>query len=267
MDIIVCIKQIYNPETPPKAFRIDVDTNSVMAPPGDHPFVINPFDEQAVDAALRIKDVHGAKVTALCLGDASAKAILKHAMAMGADDGILLDVPDLEDYDSYLTAFVLSSAINKIGQYDLIFCGRQAGDWDNSQVGLGIAELLGIPSINPAKKAEVVDGKVHVDRVLDDGYEILEVSTPCLITISSEIGLPRYATLPGIMAAAKRDITTWNNTHLGLEPTKLDSSVARTRMLKLFVPENEANCTFYEAETLEEAAVELSMKLREENII
>ncbi len=266
MNIIVCIKQIYNPETPPKAFRIDVDTNNVLAPPGDHPFVINPFDEQAVEAALRIKDVHGAKVTALCLGDASAKTILKHAMAMGVDDGILLDVHDLEDYDSYLTAFVLTSAINKIGQNDLIFCGRQAGDWDNSQVGLGIAELLGIPSINPAKKAEVVDGKVHVERVLGDGYEILETSTPCLIAISSEIGLPRYATLPGIMAAAKREITTWNNKHLGLEQTQIDSSAARTRMLKLFIPEHEANCIFFEAETLEEAAVDLAVKLREDNI-
>ena len=266
MNIIVCVKQIPDPETPPASFKIDPEAKKAIPAPGVAP-VINPFDEQAVEAALRIKDAHDAKVTVLSLGPASARDVLKHAMAMGADEGFLLDTSVFEGSDSYATALALSTAIKKIGEYDLIFCGRQAGDWDNGQVGLGIAELLGIPSVIPAQKAEVADGKVLVERVIPDGYEILEMPTPALIAVSNELGEPRYATLKGIMTAAKKEVTVWNAQELGLEPAQVGPSGARTKILKLFIPVREAKCFFVEGETLEEAATNLALKLREDKVV
>ena len=267
MKIIVCIKQIPNPETPPSKFNIDPEAKKAIIPPGQESLVINPFDEQAVEASLQIKDNHGADVTALSLGGSSAKKILRHAMAMGADAGVLLQILGLEDHDSYSTALALSKAIKKIAKYDLIVCGRQAGDWDNGQVALGLAELLGIPSVTPVQRVQIVKGRVKVERVLPDGCEVLELPMPCLLAVSSEIGLPRLTTLRGIQIANKKDVTVWNGKDLGLESLEGNASIARTKILKLFKPVREARCFFIEGEGLEEAGINLALKLREHKII
>ena len=267
MKIIVCVKQIPDPEIPPANFKIDPEKKRAVAPAGKQSLVINPFDEQAVEAALRIKEPHGAKVTALSFGSSAANKVLKHAMAMGADDGILLDVAGIEAYDSYSTALVLAAAIQKIGNYDLILCGRQAGDWDNGQVGLGIAQLLGIPSVTPAQNVEITDGKLRVERVIPEGYEVLELTTPCVIAVSGEIGIPRYATIQGILAASKKEVTVWNARELGLEGIKGTIPVPRIRILKLFIPTREQHCLLIEGETLEEAVANLVLKLRDDKVI
>lgn len=127
--MVVCIKQIQDPEIPPAKFKIDPETNKVIPPEGVPP-VINPFDEQAVEAALRIKDTRSGKITAITLGKSQAKDILRHALAMGADEAIILEDETLEGSDSSGIALALSKAIEKIGQYDLVLCGRQAADWD-----------------------------------------------------------------------------------------------------------------------------------------
>ncbi len=129
MNMVVCIKQIQDPEIPPAKFKIDPETNKVIPPEGVPP-VINPFDEQAVEAALRIKDTRSGKITAITLGKSQAKDILRHALAMGADEAIILEDETLEGSDSSGIALALSKAIEKIGQYDLVLCGRQAADWD-----------------------------------------------------------------------------------------------------------------------------------------
>ena len=265
MKIIVCVKQILDPEIPAARFKIDPEAGKAVPPPGEQGLVINPFDEQAVEAALKIKDAHGVEVRVLSLGESSARDVLKHAMAMGADKGILIEFTDLEGYDSYQTAFALSKAIRKIKEYDLIFCGRQAGDWDNGQVGIGIAELLGIPCVTPAQKVEIANGKVKVERVIPDGYEILELPTPCLIALSSELGLPRYTTLKGIMDAAKKEVTVWSDQVLELEKDR--DLNARTKLIELFIPKRETRCFFVEGENLEDAAVNLAVKLRENKVI
>ena len=266
MHLIVCVKEIPDPETPVSAFAIDpVAMRAISAK--DKPPVTSPFDEQAVEAALRIKDAHGGKVTVISMGAPSAGKILKHALSMGADEAILLNDSLFENSDSFSTAYVLSQAIKKIGQFDFIFCGRQAGDFDAGQVGSGVAELLGIPSVTVAKKIEVKDGKARVERVLPDGYEVVEVSLPALITVSNELGQPRYASLKGIMAAAKKKVTLWNAAEIGADASKVGAVGARTKMLKLFIPVREGKCEIITGENEGEAAINLALKLREAKLI
>ena len=264
MNLIVCVKQIIDPETPAAAFKIDPEAKRAI-PPKDRPLVISDYDEVAVEAALRIKEAKGGKVTILSLGDPSATEVIKHCLAMGADEGILLSDPLFGEEDRSLTTYALAMAIKKIGEFDLIFCGRQEGDWDAGQVGLGIAEILGIPSVNPVKKIEVKDGTALVERVVSDGYEVIEIPLPALVAVSSELGVPRYPTMKGIMMAAKKKVSTWTAQDIGADPAKLGA--AKVKMLKLFIPVREARCEFVEAETPEEAGTSLALKLREAKLI
>ncbi|MEE8471247.1 MAG: electron transfer flavoprotein subunit beta/FixA family protein [Dehalococcoidia bacterium] len=266
MNIIVCVKEIPDPETPASAFNIDPVAKRAI-PAKDNPPVMNPFDENAVEGALRLKDSLGAHVSVLCMGATSAEKVLKHGLAMGADDAFLLNDSAFEDSDSTSTAYALAQAIKKIGEFDLILCGRQAGDFDAGQVGLGIAEILGIPSVTPIQKIELTDGKAKVQRVITDGYELVEVSLPALMTVSNELGEPRYATLKGIMAAGKKTVTVWSAQELGADASKIGAAGARTKMLKLFIPVREAKCEFIEGENEAEAAVKLALRLREAKLI
>ena len=158
-------------------------------------------------------------------------------------------------------------AIKKIGKFDLIFCGRQEGDWDAGQVGLGIAEILGIPSVNPVRKVEINDGTALVTRIVDDGYEVIEMPLPALITASSGLGTPRYPNMKGIMRAARQDVTVWTAADIGIAASELDPSSARVHMLDLFIPVHEGTCEFVEGETPEETGADLFLRLKEEKLI
>ncbi len=265
-NMIVCVKQIADPEAPAGSFKVDEAAKQVIPAAGVNQ-VVSPFDEQAVEAALRIKDAHGGKITAISLGKNFVMDVIKKPLSMGADELILLQDPAFEGGDSRSTAYALAMAIKKIGGFDIIFCGRQAADWDAGQVGSGIAEFLGIPSVTVAKKVEFLDGKVRVERVVTDGYEVIEVSTPVLITVSNELGEPRYPKLKGIMAAAKKQVPTWNAQGIDADTSKLGASGARTKLLKLFVPVKEGKCEIIEGESPEDAAAKLALKLREAKLI
>ncbi len=266
MNMIVCCKQVIDPEAPPASFKVDASANKVVPPPGVPP-VISPFDENAVEAALKIKDAKGGKITVLTLGTNLLRDVVKKPLSMGADELILLEDEAYVGGDSWSTAYALAMAIKKIGQYDLIFCGRQAADWDAGQVGSGIAEILGLPSVTLAKKIESVDGKVKVERVLADGYEVIEVSLPALITVSNELGEPRYPTIKGIMAAKRKEPVIWKPADIGIEPSQLGAAGRRAKLLKLFQPVREGKCEIIEGETLEEAAIGLAAKLREAKVL
>jgi electron transfer flavoprotein beta subunit len=266
VNIIVCVKQIIDPETPPAAFKIDPEAKQVI-PPRDRAPVISPFDENAVEGALRIKDAQGGKITVLSMGKDLLMDVVKKPLSMGADELILLQDDAFEGGDSFSTAYILATAIKKIGEFDLILCGRQAGDWDRGQVSAGIAEFLGIPSVTPAQKIEIKDGKAVVERVVADGYEIIEVPLPALITASNEIGEPRYPTMKGIMAAKKKPVTVWDAKELGIDASRSGAAGAMTKMLKLFLPVREARCELVTADTPEEAGANLALKLREAKII
>ena len=266
MNMIVCVKQVLDPEAPPASFKIDSSSNKVVPPAGVSP-VISPFDEQAVEAALRIKDSQGGKITVISLGANLLRDVVKKPLSMGADELILLEDEAFTEGDSWSTAYALAMAIKKTGEYDLIFCGRQAADWDAGQVGSGIAEILGLPSVTVAKKIDITNGKARVERVTADGYEVVEVSLPALITVSNELGEPRYATLRGIMAAGKKQPTIWKPADIGVEPSQIGVAGRRVKLLKLFQPVREGKCEIIEGESLEEAAVNLALKLREAKII
>lgn len=266
MNIIVCVKEIPDPETPASAFSIDPAAMRAI-PAKDNPPVMSPFDENAVEAALRIKDATGATVRVLSMGVQSAEKVLKHGLAMGADEAFLLNDTAFDNSDSTSTAYALSQAIKTIGEFDLILCGRQAGDFDAGQVGSGVADMLGLPSVTPVQKIDIMDGKAKVQRVIPDGYEVVEVSLPAVMTVSNELGEPRYATLKGIMAAGKKKVTVWSAQDISAEASKIGAAGARTKMLKLFIPVREAKCEFVEGENEEEAATKLALKLREIKLI
>ncbi|MDH5383686.1 MAG: electron transfer flavoprotein subunit beta/FixA family protein, partial [Candidatus Aminicenantes bacterium] len=155
MNTIVCVKQIPDPEIPPAKFKLDTECKRVVPPEGIPP-VINPYDERAVELALRLKDKHGGKITIMTIGDDSSIKAIKHALAMGADEGILCKDKAFEDSDSFSIAYALSQAIQKIKDFDLILCGRQAADWDEGLVGSIIAENLDLPLVTLAESVEVV---------------------------------------------------------------------------------------------------------------
>ena len=266
MNMIVCVKQVIDPEAPPASFKVDAAGNKVVPPPGVSP-VISPFDENAVEAALRIKDARGGKITVISLGTNLLREVVKKPLSMGADEIILLEDEAFADGDSHSTAYALAMAIKKIGDYDLIFCGRQAADWDAGQVGSGIAEMLGLPSVTLARKVASTDGKARVERVTADGYEVVEVPLPALITVSNELGEPRYPTIKGIMAARKIEPVIWKPADIGVEPSRVGAAGRRARLLKLFQPVHEGKCDFIAGESPEEAGVNLALKLREARLL
>ena len=266
MNMIVCCKQVLDPEAPPASFKIDPASNKVVPPPNVPP-VISPFDENAVEAALKIKDKQGGKITVISMGNNLTRDVVKKPLSMGADELILLDDPAFEGGDSWSNAYALAMAIKKIGQFDIIFCGRQAADWDSGQVGSGIAEILGIPNVTLAKKVEVADGKAKVERVLPDGYQVIEATLPALITVSNELGEPRYATLKGIMAAAKKQPTVWKPADIGVDASQIGAAGRKIKLLKLFQPVREGKCEIVEADSQAEAGTKLASRLREAKLI
>jgi electron transfer flavoprotein beta subunit len=265
-NVVVCVKQVIDPEAPPASFKIDAAANKVVPPTGISP-VLDPYAEYAVEAALKIKDTVGGKVTAVSLGTGQLRDVVKKPLSMGADELILLEDEAFAGGDSWSTAYALAMAIKKLGEYDLILCGREASDWNAGQVGSGIAEILELPSVTLVKKIEITDGKARVERATDDGYEVIEVSLPALLSISHEIGEPRYPTIKGIMAAKKKELSSWAPGDIGVEPSQLGVAGRRTKLTKLFQPVREGKCEIIEAESPEEAGTNLAKKLREAKIL
>jgi electron transfer flavoprotein beta subunit len=266
MHIVVCIKQIPDPEVPPAKFKIDPATKKVVPPPGVPP-VISVFDERACELACRLKEKYNAKITVITMGPGKVSDVVKHALAMGGDDGVILQDQGFEDSDSFGTAYILSQAIKKIGSYDLILCGRQAADWDTGQVGSILAEILGIPAITIAKDIQAEDDKLRVFRVMEDGYEVVETPMPCLVTVSNEVGLPRLPSGMGIIQAARKQIPVWTAQDIQADTTKIGPAGAHTEVINLFIPARETTCEIITADTPAEAAVKLAQKLREIKVI
>ena len=260
MHTIVCVKQVLDPEIPPAKFKIDTETKKVIPPTGVPP-VISVFDERAVEAACRLKDKNKGKITVISMGSGKAADVVRHALSMGADDGFVLDDPAFEGLDSFGTAYVLGKAIQKIGAYDLVLCGRQAADWGAGQVGSILAEILGIPVVTLACNIEAADNKLRVKRIVKDGYEVLEAPMPTLVTVSSEIGLPRLPGGLGLMMARRKVIPVWKAQDIGAEPAKLDKAAAHSEVAGLSVPIRKSQCEIITGATPAEAAGNLASKI------
>ncbi|MBF8266598.1 MAG: Electron transfer flavoprotein subunit beta [Dehalococcoidia bacterium] len=266
MKCLVFIKQIPDPDIPPTQFRVDTRTNTVAPPQGSSP-AVSLLDELAVEAALRLKDALGGEVTAVSLCNDPVMNVIKKPLAMGADSLILLQDPAFEGGDAFTTARVLAAAVKKIGSYDLILCGRQAGDWDNGQVGSYVAESLGIPCITIVGKLEAVSGKIRAERTVGDTVETVEAPMPALVTAGNEVGRARYPKLRDIMAAGRKQPTIWSAKDLGLDPSTVGAKGALTKVRRLYVEEKAGQCEVLKGETPAEAGENLALKLRELKII
>ncbi len=266
MNIVVCVKQIQDPEIPASKFRLDAEGKNVVPPEGIPP-VINPYDEQAVELALRLKDKHGGKITILTIeNDSSIKAI-RHALAMGADEGIILNDEAFEGSDSFSTAYILSEAIQKINNYDLVLCGRQAADWDEGLVGSIVAENLHLPLVTLVESIDFSGNELQVKRVILNGYQVFSVPLPALLTVSHEAGHPRLPSGWGIISASKKEIAVWDANAIGIDPSQTGTEKSRKKLMKLFIPQKEKKCEIIEEVKPEEAAGKLARKLREAGIL
>lgn len=261
MEIVVCIKQVLNPEIPPRDFKLDYERKEAIRPPTS-PLVISPFDENAVEAAVQLKEKQGGKVTVLSAGSKEAIEALKKALAMGADAAVLLDDPAFHGSDVYGCAYILSRAIRKLGQFDLVLCGRTSSDWGCGQVGTGIAYYLGIPVVTLAQKIEVQENQARVERVREDGYEVVRVALPAVVTVSNEINEPRLANVKGILRASRMTVPVWTAKDLDVEPPLFGPTSARLTIEEIKIPVYETRCEFVREESPERAAEEILHKLR-----
>ena len=267
MHLAVCIKYIPDPEAAFSMFSIDEQAKQVI-PAAGLKHVVSPFDEQAIEAALRLREQHaGTRITVITLGSELSRNALKHGLAMGADDGVLLADAAFDEGDGYTTALALAAAMRKLGAVDLVLTGRQAADGDAGIVGAGMAELLNIPVLTFAMSVMVADNAVRVERVLEDGTEIIEADLPALVTVSNEIGAPRAPSLRETMRAARKPVLVWKAADLQLEASHVGAAGARSVRERLFAPSKTVHCEFIEAATPEEQGARLAARLREAKVL
>lgn len=252
--IVVCAKQIPDPEAPFSAVTVDSKNKKVIV---DAPDVINPFDENALEGALKLKEKVGAEITVLSIGNSLSDTVLRKAIAAGADQLVLLEDEAISGLDSNSVAYVLSQAIKALGQYDLILSGRQAGDWDLGQAGLILGEILGLPVISMACGINVEDGYVIVERVVPKGIEVVKAKLPALVTVSNEIGELRYVSRSKILAMLKKRIPIKK---LGLKDIGVDKEqMRRLELLELLPPPDmRRDCVLIDGNTAKEKAEKLA---------
>ena len=266
MNIIVCIKQIIDPEIPSDLFKLDPATKRQVR--GGLSLVISAYDQNALEVALQLREKAGGRITALCLGAPDAMGAVKTAMGMGLDAAVLVSDPPLLECDAFGVAHVLAKAVQKIGVPDLILAGCVSGDTGYKILGPLLAEELGLPSLAFVSRIEVKDGRIVARRIVEDGYDMVEGPLPLVASIvSDDSNVPRYSKLKDIMAAAKKQVPVWKASDLSLDASKVGSSAARLEIRDLTIPQRESKCEFVDGETPEERAERLALRLRELKVI
>lgn len=263
MKIVVCVKQV--PDT--NEVKINKETGTLIRT--GVPSIINPDDMNALEEALRIKDkMKDVYVTVLSMGPPQADEVLREAIAMGADEAILLSDRAFAGSDTWATATILAAALRKIGDYDMVFCGRQAIDGDTAQVGPEIAEFLDLPQVSYVKKLEVLEDKVRVERAIEDGYFVIESSMPVLLTAIKELNEPRYPHARRIYEAysEEADMKVWNVNDIDVDLTQIGVRNSPTNVYKSFVPTREFNGIKLEG-SIKEIAQKLASEIKELNLI
>jgi len=256
MKIIVCIKQVPNTSE----VRINPETNTLIRE--GVPSIINPYDLHALEAALAIKDAGGATVTVLTMGPPQAEAALRDAVAMGADEAVLLSDRAFAGSDTWATSNALAGAVRLMG-FDLIICGKQAIDGDTAQVGPGIAEFLDIPHVAYVGRiAGITPEAATVHRLMDDGYDVVEARLPALLTVVKELNEPRMPSLKGKMRARKIEIRKLGRNDIGLDEKEVGINGSPTRVRKIFPPDSRRDRRLISG-TAHEQACELAGILKE----
>jgi len=255
MNIVVCIKQV--PDT--AEVKINPETGTLIRE--GVPSIINPFDMHALEAGLQIKERVNGRVIVLTMGPPQAETALRDAISMGADEGILLSDRAFAGSDTWATSFTLSKAIQKIGA-DIIICGKQAIDGDTAQVGPETAEFLNIPHISYVRKLEeITDTAIRVQRLMDDGYDVIESTLPVLLTVVKELNEPRLPSLKGKMAAKKAEIKKWSRADIMADENDLGLKGSPTQVKNIFSPEARSGRKILEG-TPEEQVDALLLELR-----
>lgn len=262
--IIVCAKQVPN-------------TNEIKIDPIKHTLIrtgvesiLNNDDANALEGALHIKDQYpDTHITVLTMGPPQAKDMLIECLAMGADEAILLSDRALGGSDTWATSNALAAGIKKIGDYDLIFAGRQAIDGDTAQVGPQIAENLDIPQVTYVKEFEIHDNMkdITVKRALEDGYEEIKLQTPCLLTAIQELNKPRRMTVSGIIRAVETDIKTWSAADIGVSSEDVGLKASPTKVFRTFTPITKGKGKIIQGNTDKETVQNLLVALKKEHII
>jgi electron transfer flavoprotein beta subunit len=259
LNIVVCVKQ-----TPDTAATVSVENGVVSW--GGAPLVLNPWDEYAVEEALRIREAQGGKVTAICLGAERAKEALKQALAMGCDEAVLISDPALEGVDSLVASQVLAAAIGKLEGIELAFFGRQAVDSDTGLTGAQVARRLGWPSLSLVSTISELDAagrSITVQRMLEEGRQIVRSPLPAALSVVKEINEPRYPSFMGIRKASRAEIPIWSAADLGLAPVSAAVSWAEISP----PPKVDTHCEFIEGGSPQEIASRLVNRLIEEKVI
>ena len=261
MNIVVCLKQV------PGATEVKIDpqTNTLIRQGIEN--IINPFDTYAIEEAVRLKEKHGGKVTVITMGPPQADAALREAVSLGADEAVLLSDRAFAGADTWATANTLAKAIQKLGQTDLIICGRQTIDGDTGQVGPEMSEMLNIPFIAYVSKIEEIKDKyLRVSRMVEDGHEVLETTLPAIITVAKEINVPRLPSLRGIMKSKSAAITTWGIKELGVDANAVGLAGSSTQVVKIFFPQRVSKAEVLTGDAAAQVD-KLVEKLKEANLI
>ena len=261
MNIVVLIKQV--PEI--ELVKVDESANSVVLPSG--PGVVNPFDEFAVEEGLRLKEKHGGTVTVLTVGTERAESALRDCLALGVDAAYLITDPLFDKSDPQAVGRILAAGLKKLGEYDLIIAGKQAVDDDAAQVPGAVAALLDLPQAMFVKKVDAVDGgKAKLLRTTEEGYDVVEVTLPAVMSVVKEINEPRLPSLKGKMMAKKTPITKWSAADIGLDGASVGAN-SFTKVSKVSPPPPRQQGEMIEGETPEEIADKLYQKLKDKQAL
>ena len=237
MRILVPIKQV--PET--NAVRMDEETGTMVREGVEA--IVNPLDLYAIELAIRLREQAGGQVTCITMGPPNAAKALREAVSMGVDDGVLVTGKEFAGADTWATSYVLAAAIRKLGGFDLVLCGERATDGDTGQVGPGVAAFLDIPVASYVGKVEPPSGDaLRVHRLIEDGYEILDVEMPCALTVVKEVSDPRLPTLRGKLKAKALELTQWSVADLDVDVAKLGLKGSPTRVVRIHRPQVARQC-------------------------
>ncbi len=246
--------------------RLDPETGSLIRE--GVPSIINPEDSNALEKALLLREEHGGNVVVISMGPPQAEVALRDALAIGADEAILLCDKAFAGADTLATSFTLGSAIKKLGHFDLVLCGTKTLDGNTGQVGPQLAELLDLPQITYARRVEIQGEILKAERVFEEGYELMETRLPALVTVTREINEPRIPSIDQIMQSYReKEVKTWGAAYLGLYEHSVGLDGSATKMSKIYKPEfGKGKVEFIEGST-EDMVQGLLAKLKERNLI
>ena len=247
MNIFVCIKQV--PDA--KDVRLDPVTNTLAREGVES--IMNPYDRHALEEAVALREQQGGTVTVITMGPPQAEAVLREAIACGADDGVLISDRAFAGADTWATSYTLAQAVKTLGAFDLILCGKQAIDGDTAQVGPGLACRLQVPYATCVQKTRKVnDEALEVERMMDDGFDVIRLPLPALMTVVKDINEPRVASLKGKMRAKKAEIKKYSATDIGANPQCIGLAGSPTQVVRVFSPEPRGNRKIFSGTVVEQ---------------